>query len=51
MENEVNKIGNPYLIKEKRTGLWKVCFKYTNNKGKQAKYYYSDGLNDITFLH
>lgn len=48
--NLINKIGKPYLIKEKSTGKWKVAFEYVTNEGKRKRYYYSKGLNDSYFF-
>lgn len=48
--NKKNKIGRPYIIKEKSNGKWKVCFEYINNEGKRKREYYSKGLNDSQFF-
>lgn len=48
--NRLNKVGAPFLAKEGKTGVWKVCFKYADNNNKQKKYYYSEGLNDSSFF-
>lgn len=48
--NLINKIGKPYLIKEKSTGKWKVAFEFISSEGKRKRHYYSKGLNDSYFF-